>query len=252
MDSQNTLSRPPLLISRSGRRRFLISFICLTVIGLAASGVLSTIGGLVIDRLVLKGATGAALHGSVLKEVCVGLLFGATLGTAQWFELRRHLESSYLWILANSLGYIATSNILLVVLVTQIPSFSLEEIPLYIFSLLPDSVNQSPTGIFPLIGLGFLVVSAWKGFVIGTLQWMVLRRSLQSVWWWVLIVIASSTIASILAFLSIVAARFMPSISAEMLGSLAIVNFAISSVAYGIIQGVSLCACRRKIERIRS
>jgi hypothetical protein len=253
MDSQNTPSRPPLLIPRSERRRFLISFTGLTIAGFAVGWILTIVVGQVIDRFVLSGATRQALPGSVFKEVSIGLLFGATLGTAQWFELRRHVESSHLWIVANSVGYVTTSRTLLLILLSQIPSSALEQIPAYIFSLLPASINHSPAGFIPLIVLAFLVMSSWAGIVIGTLQWLVLRRSLQSVWWWVFTMIASSTIASILGLISMIAARFVPSASVfEVLRNLAIVTFAIQGTAHGVIQSVSLCACRRKIARIRS
>jgi hypothetical protein len=253
MDSQNTPSRPPLLIPRSGRRRFLIRFIGLTILGFAIGGVSTVIVNLAADRLLFNGMSQPGSPGSIAKEVFVGLLLGATLGTAQWFELRRHLKSSYLWILANSLGYVATSNALFLILLSQTSSPFLEQLSSYVFGLLPISMGQNPADFIPLIGLAFLLMASWSGVVIGMPQWLVLRKSLQPVWWWVLAMIVPGAIASSFWVMTLVTAQFVPSANLfEVLTYLAIASFAVQSTAYGVVQGVSLCACRQKIEQIQS
>jgi hypothetical protein len=251
MDSQNIPSRPPLLIPRSGRRRFLISFVGLTIMGFVIGGVLTIVVNVAADRFLFNGATQPVSPGSIVKEVFVGLLLGATLGTAQWSELRRHLKSSYLWILANSLGYVATSNALFLILLSQTSSPFLGQLSSYVFGLLPISMGQSPAAFIPLIGLAFLLIASWSGVVIGMPQWLVLRKSLQSVWWWILAMIVPGAIASSFWVMTIVAARFMPSANFEALKYLAIASFAVHSTVYGVVQGVSLCACRQKIEQIQ-
>jgi hypothetical protein len=203
--------------------------------------------------LISNGTTQPVSPVSIYKEVCVGLLFGAILGTAQWIELRRHLKSSYLWILVNSLSYVATSNALFLILLAAMPSPVLAQLPTYLFGLLPISANQNPADFIPLLGLAFLLISFWSGLVIGIPQWWVLRQSLQSVWWWTVAMIVPGAIASIFWVMTILVARFVSSSSMfEVLKNLAIASFAVHSTAYGVIQGVGLCACRRKIERMQS
>jgi hypothetical protein len=253
MDSQNTPARPPLLIPRSGRRRFLIRFVGLTILGFAIGGVLTVVVNLAADRLLFNGMSQPGSPGSIAKEVFVGLLMGATLGTAQWLELRRHLKSSYLWILANSLGYVATSNALFLILLSQSSSSVLAQMSTYILGLLPIAMNQNPVDFIPLLGLAFLLMSSWSGVVIGMPQWLVLRKSLQPVWWWVLAMIVPGAIASSFWVMTLVAARFISSTNLfEVLTYLAIASFAVQSTAYGVVQGVSLCACRQKVERIQA
>lgn len=45
-----------------------------------------------------------AILGMILVTPAVTLIVGATLGTAQWLELRRHLETSYRWLIATAAG----------------------------------------------------------------------------------------------------------------------------------------------------
>jgi hypothetical protein len=253
MDSQNTPSRPPLLIPRSGRRRFLISFIGLTILGFAIGGVLTVIVNLAADRFIFNGAIEPVSPGGVAKEVLVGLLLGATIGTAQWFELRRHLKSSYLWILANSLGYVATSNALFLILLLSLSSSALTQLPSDFLGLFAISMNQNPANFLPVIGLGFLLAASWSGVVIGMPQWLVLRKSSQPIWWWILAMIVPGAIASSFWVMMIAAAQFVPSANVSgVLTYLAIASFAVHSTVYGVVQGVSLCACRQKVERIQS
>jgi hypothetical protein len=251
MDSQNTLDRPPLLIPRSGRRRFLISFVGLTIVGFIVGGVFAVIVNLVTDRFIFNGAAQPVSPGNIVKEVCVGLLQGATLGTVQWLELRRHLKSGYLWILANSLSHVVTSNALVLILLSQTSSPWLEELMAYIFGLSLLSGNQNLAVLVPLIALAFLLIACWSGVVIGIPQWLVLRQSLQSVWWWILAMIVPGAIASSFWVMTIVSAQFVPSADLSgVLTYLAIASFAVQSLAYGVVQGVSLCACRRKVEQV--
>jgi small-conductance mechanosensitive channel len=121
----------------------------------------------------------------------------------------------------------------------------------YIFGLSLLSGNQDLAALVPLIALAFLLIACWSGVVIGLPKWLVLRQSLQSVWWWILAMIVPGAIASSFWVMTIVSAQFVPSADLSgVLTYLAIASFAVQSLAYGVVQGVSLCACRRKVEQV--
>jgi hypothetical protein len=275
MDSSIDREHRPLLIPRFERRRFVIRFTCLTAVGFAAGWAASEVIGRVIDsvvfndsverflrsflpikplfQLLLEGVydykntyNGLVKTDYLLKEIPSRTAFGAVLGTAQWFEFRRYLRSSSHWIVLTSIGYAISSYMLLLALFEEIASLSfIEQLLTFARSLLAASLGYHDNGFVHIFGLAFLALFLLSNTLVGLCQWLVLRRSLHSVWWWTLIPVMIG-VASVPMYLgTIVIHRISASLGLIAVAIYFSIFIAINSIFYGAIQSVGLCFCRR-------
>ena len=106
-----------------------------------------------------------------------GALFGALVGIIQWFILRRQMSPPLWWVLSNALAFalIGIASSLWVLgagLITAI--------------LVDGWIGVFP-GDFGVLGYLYLAgYGALFGFVVGIIQWLVLRRHVAQAGWWVL------------------------------------------------------------------
>lgn len=103
---------------------------------------------------------GWVLGGFLLPELAL-FSVGLVIGILQWVVLRQYLRQSGWWILSSAVGWAAGWAI--------------------IISVVPPEVDILSE---PLLGT-----------VIGTLQWLVLRRQLRQAGWWIVVSALSWTVA---------------------------------------------------------
>lgn len=125
------------------------------VVASGAGGALGLAGGFAIGF-----AIGGATSGIVSQSV-FGAVVGASVGALQWLVLRRQVSRAGWWILATALGI----GVGFALIRAATPAVS------------------RVLGGGPIYGLanGVLV-----GILVGTLQWLVLRRQVSRAGWWVL------------------------------------------------------------------
>jgi len=105
-----------------------------------------------------------------VRGFVIGAVFGATVGTAQWFVLRRYFDRVGWWVLLTFIGWVAyweLNNMNLLVKAQGI-------------AFIPDLLNLA---IF--------------GGILGVLQWLLLRKKIPSAGWWVPANIAGMMLASL-------------------------------------------------------
>jgi hypothetical protein len=142
---------------------------------------LATVAGVAIGILsLLTLTTSLALAGT--STVLVGLIGGAGLGggigIAQWLVLRRHIASAGWWVLVSVVGGMIGVALGLVLSDALRPLIS---------ALLGEAIQSRPAG--PRLALSNTVAvgaaDAVVGLVLGSAQWLVLRRHARSAGWWV-------------------------------------------------------------------
>jgi hypothetical protein len=179
---------------------------------------LATMAGVVLGMLsLLTLATGLALAGT--STVLVGLIGGAGLGggigIAQWLVLRRHIASAGWWVLVSVVGGMIGVAVGLVLSDALRPLIS---------TLLGEAIQSRPTG--PRLALSNTVAvgaaGAIVGVVLGSAQWLVLRRHVRSAGRWI--------VASCLGWMAGL------SLSAGMIDVLGI---PLSLLAIGVVSGAA-------------
>jgi hypothetical protein len=143
---------------------------------------LATMAGVVLGILsLLTLATGLALAGTstVLVGLIGGVGLGGGIGIAQWLVLRRHIASAGWWVLVSAVGGMIGVALGLVLSDALRPLIS---------TLLGEAIQSRPSG--PRVSLsGAAAVGAAGaviGVVLGSAQWLVLRRHARSAGWWIL------------------------------------------------------------------
>lgn len=138
-------------------------------VALTATGLLAGIAlGLVLQDPL------EALVGMILVTPVVTALVGASLGLAQWIELRRRLAGAAGWLVATTLGLGAGLAAGIVVVEVAGQALLGEPMRLFRLDLLPRTV-------------GLFVVGLLAGGVLGLAQGVVLRRSQPGVRHWALL-----------------------------------------------------------------
>jgi hypothetical protein len=179
---------------------------------------LATMAGVVLGILsLLTLATGLALAGT--STVLVGLIGGAGLGggigIAQWLVLRRHIASAGWWVLVSVVGGMIGVALGLVLSDALRPLIS---------TLLGEAIQSRPTG--PRLALSNTVAvgaaGAVVGVILGSAQWLVLRRHVRSAGRWI--------VASCLGWMAGL------SLSAGMIDVLGI---PLSLLAIGVVSGAA-------------
>ena len=105
-----------------------------------------------------------------VRGFVIGAVFGATVGTAQWFVLRRYFDRVGWWVLLTFIGWVAyweLNNMNLLVKAQGI-------------AFIPDLLNLAIFGV-----------------ILGVLQWLLLRKKIPSAGWWVPANIAGMMLASL-------------------------------------------------------
>lgn len=198
-----------LLIPHSRRREFILQFTSLTIIGFILGAIAKTAIDHSVKQLLLNPGAKQFLinklpfefaYNLLLKEVysrsniyeapifliseiLKGAVFGAILGAIQWVSIRRYLRFSKFWVVANSVGYALSSWLLLLALITTISSDYAEQTADSAIRLIPAQFNYTPAGLLIFFIVAALIVSIATNSLAGFLQWLVLRKTLKSVWW---------------------------------------------------------------------
>jgi hypothetical protein len=147
-------------MNRSQVERF--PWVALTVVGLVAGLALALALGVPIF----------AILGAMAGTPIVLSLVGLGLGTAQWPIVRRHMASSWLWIIVSAFG-MAMGLSAGVVLVEQIGR-----------SISGGPVNFRMLG-FAARAMSFGIIGLLGGGALGLAQWLVMRRHAPNCGRWV-------------------------------------------------------------------
>jgi hypothetical protein len=124
--------------------------------------------------------TGLALDGAppVLVGITGGCGLGVGIGLAQWLVLRRHIPAAGWWVLASIGGGISGVVLALPLSEALQPLFAM---------FLGETLERRPTvprvSWSDVLALG--VTGAVVGLVLGSAQWLVLRRHARSAGWWI-------------------------------------------------------------------
>ncbi|MFC1683419.1 hypothetical protein ACFL0G_04355 [Candidatus Zixiibacteriota bacterium] len=125
--------------------------------------------GFVFGSIISENAIGDSALGHILGYFMLGAGLGFMVGLMQWFVLRRYIPRASLWVLLSTVGFaLAMGSGYGAAVVSFGYSEGLDEL-----------------GSFAAI-LGWTVVVALGGAVMGILQWLVLRREISRAGWWML------------------------------------------------------------------
>jgi hypothetical protein len=153
----------------------------------------------------------------------VGALEGATLGLAQWLVLRRYIKHVMGWIIATSVGAIATWLIGLQVSVVLALTFF-------------DSAIAETTNASLLIAV--FLVGAWIGAALGYAQWFILRTHVRKGIVWVF---ANSLAWALGLLIAVMGSNLMKSGEVSIENALiGIMTGATTGVVIGAITGITL------------
>jgi hypothetical protein len=136
---------------------------------------LATLVGIIIGMaFVFLGLT--PLHNNsshaaqAVRGFVIGAVFGATVGTAQWFVLRRYFERVGWWVLLTFIGWVAYWELINMNLLVKAQGIA----------FIPDLLNLAIFGV-----------------ILGVLQWLLLRKKIHSAGWWVLANIVGMMLGSL-------------------------------------------------------
>jgi hypothetical protein len=162
-----------------------------------------TILGMVIAFLGLTPLHNTSSHvAQAVRGFVIGSAFGATVGTAQWFVLRKYFDRVGWWVLLTFIGWVAFWELNTMNLLVKAQGIA----------FIPDLLNLAVFGV-----------------ILGVLQWLLLRKKIHSAGWWVLANIVGMMIASLVT----------DAISTALQGDSPI-DFITSSIVWVIITGVCM------------
>jgi len=138
----------------------------------------------------LLGFTGI---GEALVALAVfGITCGGIIGITQWFVLRPYIKQAYWWILVTSIGW-AVGWIAIDVLINRYS-------------------DNWPSFIIFIATFGVTL-----GFILGLMQWMVLKRLVAKSIWWIVGSISTNVVSSAIGFF--VAQMLSKSVKDPMMGN---------------------------------
>ena len=221
-DSSSVPKSQRFLIPRSQRRRFLIKFTLMTILGWVVGGIAS----IALERTILFGLLSTLEKQHFTWYVWVGPfsrgVFAVIFAADQAFVIHRYL-SGWLWMLATSIGWLIAQS----VSAAWINSFNKTLSPNHLLML----------GF--LSTLLYIISGLWLGFS----QWLVLRRYTVDAWWWSFLPSISFLLISILVWLLSLVQGFIPETNRVQMVYLIKQGF--TSVVLGVIPGIGLCTLKR-------
>ena len=180
---------------------FGLRWVLASTVGLAVGG---AVGFAVVDAV--PEAVGFTVSVAVSWAVA-----GASMGTAQWLVLRRHIPGAGWWVLASTVGLAVGFAVALAVS---------EAVGLTVGLTGGSHFSSEPVAL--------VLFGAVAGASMGTAQWLVLRRQVSQTGWWVL--------ASIVGVALSVAVFFTVTAGVEEAAGVA-GGGALSGAVYGAITG---------------
>jgi hypothetical protein len=114
--------------------------------------------------------------GSILFDSIIGVVLGAFAGTAQWFILRKYIVRVTWWPVITSFGWV-----LFWVLESS--------------SILSKLLGERGGIAFVADALHF----TFLGFLVGVLQWLLLRKKVFAADWWILASVVGTTFGAVVA-----------------------------------------------------
>lgn len=265
-------SNRSLLIPRSRRRDFVLRFTGLTILGFALGSIAKAAIDYLVKQLLLNPMTKQFLSNKLpfeflyrlllrevyssnlsyeapiylISEILKGAAFGAILGATQWIIIRRYLRFSKFWIVANSVGYALSSWLLLLAFITAFFPKEAEQIIDSGIRLIPAQLNYTPAGLLVFFMIAALIALICTNSLTGFAQWLVLRKTLRSIWWWLFVSGAIALVTAVLSLPFLILSRMIMLSSIQAVEPLiGIVFVIVSGVIYGMIQSLSLCLCHR-------
>jgi hypothetical protein len=156
-----------------------------TLIGFLVGGIVGMIAGTIglhlLGALFIwmnfcrndQSALACMFFGAILSG---GIGLGLSIGTAQWFILKRIVRRAKWWILASALGWFGVALTLSGLFYTPIavPVVQLDGTVLQ--TTLLDNLPYIIPAVAWLLGAGALM---------GIFQWLILRTSLRQAFWWI-------------------------------------------------------------------
>ncbi|WP_066381043.1 hypothetical protein [Anabaena sp. CA = ATCC 33047] len=153
----------------------------ITLAGFLVGGILGVIGGFVglpvigyLLTIVVRGCQGQGAIACMIIGAALGaaLGLGLSVGTAQWFILRRIVPRSQWWILASALGWCGIAFTLTVMLYTATSA--------------PGSPDfGQPFWIRLPAAWGAIAQVTLAGALMGLFQWLILRATVRQSFWWI-------------------------------------------------------------------
>jgi hypothetical protein len=218
------------LIARSHRRKFVIQFTLMTVVGWVVGGVVSILfDKLVTDKLVSVSTPQMLDLWSNWGSYASLGLFAIIFAVDQAIVVRRYI-SGWLWILATSCGWLIATKVS-TAWINYISSLaeSLQR------NLLPKEIL-----IIGIVSTGAYIISGiWMGFS----QWVVIRRYTTDAWWWNFLPSIAFFVISLLVWLLSLAYDLLPLAYRDQILSYGEQGF--TALTLGIVPAIGLCRLKK-------
>jgi hypothetical protein len=220
-----------LLIPRSQRRRFVVQFTCMTILGWVVGGVAS----IAVEKILLGSVFS---DGSVQLQIwsywirfLSNIIFAVIFAADQALVMRRYLSGGR-WLVATSIGWL-TANGVATAWINYIATIA-------------NSLEQNLSPELAVI-FGFLSTISYilSGIWLGLFQWLVLRHYTSKSWWWNFVPSLAFLIISLLIwFLSLIQNLIPEAIRNAILYSS---QQGFTAVILGVIPAIALCTFKRNI-----
>lgn len=223
------------LIPRSQRRKFFIQFTLMTFTGWVVGGIAS----IAIEKYLLQTLSPGLLQQQPSWDGWVksisSVVFAMIFAADQALVLRRYLSAWWLWMLATSVGWLASNNV----------STAWIE---YISSI-ANSLNKTLSFEDVIFFGGLSTISyVLSGIWLGFLQWLVLRRKTAGAWWWNFLPSFSYLCISIFVWLLSFLQDLIPEVSRAQI--LYLSGQALTAIILGVIPAIGFCRLKIYSRRI--
>lgn len=229
-DDQNIPNTGRFFIPRSQRRRFLIQFTFITILGWVTGGIAS----IVLEKVILTSLSPPSSPQSImLIGYLSNIVFAVIFATNQALILRRYL-SAWLWMLATSIGWLIANSI----------STAWINYILSIAASLNESLSPVANAIF-----GFLSTTSYilAGIWLGLCQWLVLRRYAANTWRWNFLPSISFCCISLVIWALSLVQGVIPESNRTLI--LYGIEQGFTAVILGITPAIGLCTLKKNAHR---